>query len=213
MTRWGFVADVHGDAPALESALAALERAGAESFVCLGDVLGRGDSHRCLDLLKSVDAACIVGNRDLDWRERFDARVREWIDVLSTRFRASDFIASHGDARLDREVATDDIRRGFRRTVRAMDALGARVAFFGHSHHARIWRATPDLEMLFDGSRSEDGTVFCQPGASYVVNVGTVGLPRAGRGPRSCALYDDSTGSVRVIVLGSTRRDRLSLAT
>ena len=63
---WGLISDVHGNYPALESALRRLAEAGAGKLAFLGDYLGRGDSDGCVRRIREVADLAIVGNRDLD---------------------------------------------------------------------------------------------------------------------------------------------------
>ena len=79
-----------------------------------------------------------------------------------------------------------------------------RIAFWGHSHHARVWRKVePDgvVEQL-TGARVE---LSAGPATVFVVNVGTTGLPFPGKGPPSCALYDDRECWVELLALGAGR--------
>ena len=72
--------------------------------------------------------------------------------------------------------------------------------FFGHTHRARIW------EIGADGARLVRPEVTIMPGARYVVNVGTAGLPLPGRGGPSFALYDDARGTLRLVPQPSASR-------
>ncbi|MCL2463277.1 MAG: metallophosphatase family protein, partial [Defluviitaleaceae bacterium] len=40
------IADIHGNLPALESALADIDRRGADKIICLGDIVGKGPSSK-----------------------------------------------------------------------------------------------------------------------------------------------------------------------
>lgn len=204
MTRWGFVADVHGNRPALERALAACRAAGAERLVFLGDLLGSGDSAGCVALVRAQAELSVLGNRDLDWSERVDPASKAYVLGLPRLASAADFVAVHGDARLTPDLATAQLKRGFERAYRWLAARGTRLAFFGHSHQARVWRkdsAAAELRPLLGGR------VDLPPvdGAVYLVNVGTTGLPFPGKGPPSCAVYDDRDHWLEQLVLGPGR--------
>ena len=79
MTVWGLVSDVHGNYPALERGLGLLSAAGARRIAYLGDYLGRGDNERCVQRIRATADVVVVGNRDLDWRDRVSASIREWV--------------------------------------------------------------------------------------------------------------------------------------
>lgn len=63
--RCGLVSDIHGNAVALEAALAGLRRGGVDLIVCLGDVATLGP-HPCevADLLMASGCPTILGNHD-----------------------------------------------------------------------------------------------------------------------------------------------------
>jgi predicted phosphodiesterase len=212
MTAWGLISDVHGNLPALQAAVAACRSRGATRFAFLGDLLGRGDSEGCVSLIRTLADVSVVGNRDLDWRDRVDERTRDYVLALPTAQRADDFLAVHGDARLDRDLCSADIRRGFGRAYGRLIRDGARVGIFGHTHHARVWRLDgPDAPptLLHDGAADRTRAVISVPpddeAVRYVVNVGTTGLPFPGKGPPSCAVYDIEARTVEIIPLQPRR--------
>jgi predicted phosphodiesterase len=205
MPVWGFVSDVHGNLSALERAVARCRASGAERFAFLGDLLGRGSSDACVALIRALADVSVVGNRDLDWQDRVGPETRAYVLGLPTVQRADDFLATHGDARLDRDLNTDDVRRGFRRTYPRLLRDGARLGFFGHSHRARAWRLSgPEAppKLLHDGALDAGPATIAlvgDPSCRWVVNVGTTGLPFPGNGPPSCAIYDRSAGTLLLL--------------
>ncbi len=210
MTVWGLLSDIHGNLGQLERAVAECRARGAERFVVLGDSLGRGDSDACVALVRSLADVAVVGNRDLDWAARVGAETRAYVLGLPRTARADDFVAVHGDARLDRELSSADIKGGFARTRSRLDREGARVALFGHTHRARVWRLAADAGpvLLYDAASDARGAVLDitgRAGDRFVVNVGTVGLPFPGKGPSSCAVYDSTARTVEIVPLGPTR--------
>ena len=65
------VSDVHGNLPALEACLAAIERAGCHRILCLGDTFGYlPDGQACFDLLRSSGARMLLGNHEAMLLER-----------------------------------------------------------------------------------------------------------------------------------------------
>jgi len=60
------ISDIHGNLPALEAALAAIEQTDAEQVWCLGDVVGYGaQPDECSKLVSERCALSLVGNHDL----------------------------------------------------------------------------------------------------------------------------------------------------
>ena len=59
------VSDIHGSYDSLVKAVNDAICRGAGRILCLGDILGKGDTDRCLQLLQQNNAVCIHGNYDL----------------------------------------------------------------------------------------------------------------------------------------------------
>jgi predicted phosphodiesterase len=184
---WGLVSDVHGNYPALEAALRVLGAAGAARLAFLGDYLGRGDSDRCVQRIREVADIAIIGNRDLDWQDRVSPASKSWVLGLPRSATVGRLLLAHGDARLTGPLSTMQIGRDFAKAWLEMERLDAHVWAFGHSHHARVWRkagAACTAEPLHGSVEA------IEPGFRYFLNVGTTGLPFAGKGGPSVAIVD-----------------------
>ncbi len=192
MTVWAFLADVHGSYRALARAATLAGERGAERFVVLGDLLGRGQPGECVAWVRDHAALAVVGNRDRDHADLVDPAQRAYLAGLPLVAGADGFLISHGDASLTRELGSADERRGFRRAYAALRAAGKRLWFYGHTHHARVWRKDgPDSPPLLLPAASL-ALDLADPATCYVVNVGTTGRRLAGRGPASFTLWDDA---------------------
>jgi predicted phosphodiesterase len=192
MTTWTFVADVHGNFRALARAEALAREHGATRFVVLGDLLGRGQPAECVAWVRANASLAVVGNRDLDHIDLVSADDQAFLRSLPRQAAAEDFLISHGDAKLDPNLASADERRGFRRAYAALAAADKRLWFFGHTHHARVWRkSAPDAppERLEAPCLTLDRA---DPAVRYLVNVGATGRRLAGGGPASITLYDSA---------------------
>lgn len=63
--RIGLIADIHGNAAALDVVMAAIERSNVDRVVCLGDVAVLGpEPKRVLDRLRRLGCDCVRGNTD-----------------------------------------------------------------------------------------------------------------------------------------------------
>lgn len=61
----GLISDVHANVLALEAVLGELKRCGAQSVICLGDLVGYGPSpNETLELLQQEGVLCILGAAD-----------------------------------------------------------------------------------------------------------------------------------------------------
>ena len=204
MRRWGILSDVHGNLLALERAVAEFRKREVDRIAVLGDSLGRGDSDGCIALIRALADVSVVGNRDLDWKDRVSPASRAYVLGLPRVLQTDELAFTHGDRRLTRDLSTDEARTGFRRAVVWMLRDAARVWFFGHSHHARVWEldangAPPRL--VFDVARDQLPARIClagygDDGRRWAVNVGSVGLPFAGKGPSSATVFDGASGQL-----------------
>lgn len=194
---WGLISDVHGNLAALDEAVRVLEGAGATRLGFVGDYLGRGDSDGCVRCIRRLADVAVLGNRDLDWKDRVGAETREWVLQLPRQAQLGELVLAHGDARLTPEFSTAQIGRAFVRAWAGLEARGATVLAFGHSHNARTWRkrgADEPPEPIYGGAKLE-------PGWRYFVNVGTTGLPFPGKGGPSVARLDLRAGTLEHLPL------------
>lgn len=195
---WGLISDVHGNLPALNVALDVLQSAGASRFAFLGDYLGRGDSDGCVRLIRRTADVAIVGNRDLDWQDRVSVESKAWVIGLPRTASVGGLLLAHGDVRLTPALSTAQIGQGFPRAWRDMDHCNAQIWAFGHSHHARTWRKA---SAAAPAEQVPDQEFPLESAYRYFLNVGTTGLPFAGKGGPSVALVDFAHGRVRHILL------------
>jgi predicted phosphodiesterase len=203
VTRWGLLADIHGNLPALERALAAFRAANVEKIAVLGDNLGRGDSDGCVEGIRELADVSVLGNRDLDWQNRVGADAKAYVLGLPRTVVRDGLLFTHGDAGLTPDLCSNDIRRGFTRARSAMQAADCRLWLFGHTHRARVWRISddnPEPALLFDAAvdplpaRVQLDAATELP-ASWIINVGSAGLPFPGKGPASAAILYHEVGS------------------
>jgi predicted phosphodiesterase len=187
------IADVHGNAWALEAVLADIGRRGVKHIVNLGDnANGPLDPVRSVALLRASGSTHIRGNGDrmtgeggpsarrsaLFARERLDADALRWLRELPMQARGDGWAAFHAVPTNDETYFMENIAAG--KTVLASPAeIAARLGDFdaslvlcGHTHLPRLVR-------LADGRT--------------VLNPGSVGLPA----------YEDQTPAPHVIENGS----------
>src|SRR5215210_662314 len=64
--RYGVLADVHGNLPALRAAVAELASRGVDRYLVAGDLVGYGaNPNECVELVAGLEPACVVGNHEL----------------------------------------------------------------------------------------------------------------------------------------------------
>ena len=201
--RTGILADVHGNAVALEAVLRDGEKAGVERWMALGDIVGYGpEPERCLEQLRRLGAASVMGNHEARTlglptgpfnaladeaiaftREALSAQSRAQIEGFATQLHDDGVLYCHGspndrDEYLFLRIQLDEIVR----------AAPAPVVFFGHTHQ----------QLAFDGARwiRHAEEIPLEPGRRWLVNPGSVGQPRDGDPRAGFAILD--TGRKRL---------------
>jgi predicted phosphodiesterase len=192
-TEMAVIADVHGNAWALEAVLGDIARRGVKAIVNLGDnANGPLDPARSVELLRGCGAAHVRGNGDrmtgeggpaarrsaIFARERLDEDALRWLRDLPAVLRGEGWVAFHGTPRSDEEYFLETVVAGKTAlasreeiTTRLGEAQ-ASLALCGHTHIPRLVR----LE-----------------GGRIVVNPGSVGLPA----------YEDNEPAAHVVETGS----------
>jgi len=160
----GLIADIHGNAWALEAVLEDAHRRGVSEFVNLGDVLyGPLAPRKTFELLRQVNlVAQVRGNQDrlildglldgprnptLDWvRSDLGDEPLRWLAALPALATYQDRLLCHGSPSSDTICLLEDVSAGFARVRSEPDIqnlLGstqARWIFCGHSHVQRMVR-------------------------------------------------------------------------
>lgn len=236
--RYAIISDIHANESALRHVLADAAAQGAETVVCLGDVVGYGPLPKeTLALVRRSAAITLAGNHD---------------DAVSGRQGADDFIDLAGDAVKRHREALDADSLGWLRALPYTCALEGAIAAHGDFTDPKSFNyiddassaaanfAATDAQLMFVGHThvpglfltGQSGTVYrlesqdftLEDGKRYIVNPGSVGYPRESNGAcySSYVLYDTSDRSVRFRLLpfsvasvmqrGQNPRRRLGLA-
>ena len=193
--RYGVFADVHGNLPALEAVVAALDRAGVEAYVVAGDLVGYGPfPNECVERVAALNPVCVAGNHDLivlgrlsgegciplaqvtlEWTRRvLGEGARAYLERLPLQARVGDdVLVAHGSLD-DPEAYVRDADAAAHERARLADRFpDARVLILGHTHRAAAW-ATGDGEL----DPGDGEAVRLVEGQTYVVNPGAVGQSR-----------------------------------
>jgi predicted phosphodiesterase len=211
--RYAVLADVHGNLEALSAVLDSARSAGAQRFVCAGDLVGyHADPDACVERLRAVAAVCVAGNHDrvaagIAEPHRFGAAARRAVlwtrEHLAPASRAylaglplhrvvdGRFLLVH--AALHPTPNADLHLSSHARIARSIEALrdgpwGVSLAFFGHTHRAVVHEASGGAFRSRGGEMQELSLSI--PGAHYLVNPGSVGQPRDGDPRAAFALLD-----------------------
>ena len=192
---WAFVSDIHGNRRGLERAEALGVARAVDRYVCLGDVIGRGDPEGCVEWVADHTTIAITGNRDLDHLALVRPDLQRVVADWPREYVGPQFALTHGDPGSHRLLRSSVEAKGFRGVADYLEGIGVRLWLYGHTHHARVWSlADPTAPLV-------ESIVHLQPGGQYVVNVGTVGLPFARKGGPSMLLYEDAEDWLETVTL------------
>jgi len=191
--RVGLISDIHGNLPALDAVLEALDsRLETEEparIVCAGDVVGYNPwPGACIDRLRERSIPTVAGNHDravvsgtgfrfndmasagIEYaRDRLEPAQLEWLEGLPTERQCFD-----GKLKLVHGHPADPDRYTYPHDFSPRLLEDERVLVLGHTHIQHVERYT-------------EGTV---------VNPGSVGQPRDGDPQAAYAVADLETGSV-----------------
>ena len=210
--RYAVISDIHANESALRYVLSDAAAQGAESIVCLGDVVGYGPLPKdTLALIRRVAAITLAGNHDdavsgrqgaddfIDLagdavkrhREMLDSDALAWLRARPYECELEGAIAAHGDFTAPKAFNYIDDEVSARANFAATDV---QLMFVGHTHvpgffltgqSGKVYRLEPQDFTLEDGKR-------------YIVNPGSVGYPRECNGTcySTYVIYDSVNRSV-----------------
>lgn len=210
--RYAILSDIHANRDALDRVLADATAQGAETFICLGDVVGYGPRPaETVSRIRETCAVVLAGNHD---------------DAVSGRGDASDFIDLAGDAVSRHREALGPKELAWLGSLPYSCTLEGAVAAHGdicdpskfyyveNEDDASANFSAGDWPLLFVGHThvpglfltGHSGTVYhtdaqdftIEDGKRYIVNVGSVGYPREANGQclSSYVLYDSAERTV-----------------
>jgi predicted phosphodiesterase len=212
--RYALLSDVHGRYGRLRAVLADADRRGADRCVSLGDVGGAD----CLSLLRAAEAGVVFGNYEVSGWKKLPERDREWVRGWPALLAGDGFLAVHAAPCWPDGLATvEDFGTYLEEqgcswralfpylleeseclwnSLAQLQSAGKAVLFHGHTHRQTVWRysASGYLRAL------PASAIRLDPGNSYVVGVGSVGLPEDG-GWAAYTIYDTTTGRIEPVRL------------
>lgn len=208
--RYAIVSDLHANLQAWETVLQDINSSNVDHIICLGDIIGYGPQPAAV--LQSVHAHAdymIMGNHDAAIAGKlsidlFNPRARQRIKWTAENL-SKKAIKVLGDLPLS--VAGED----FRCTHGEFSDPGQFQYIFEPHEAARSWEITEE-QLLFVGHTHAPGIFLIgnsgkshavppqdfllETGKRYLVNVGSVGVPRDGDPRASYCIYDSTARSV-----------------
>jgi diadenosine tetraphosphatase ApaH/serine/threonine PP2A family protein phosphatase len=212
--RTAIISDVHANQEALEAVMQRIDREQVDRTICLGDVVGYGDSpdeccrmlmdRRVMSLLGNHDAA-VTGAMDEAYYYEGARRALQW-----TRDRLSDasykWLYALPFTRVEDDVAffhsAPILPSGYFYVVQASEAqTHAQVldrlrplSFIGHAHLTVAFQIGEKKVKSVEAKQIKP-----KADSRFIINVGSVGQPRD-RDPRACFTIWDSDKQVLTFV-------------
>lgn len=207
--RYGVLADVHGNLAALQAAIARLEAAGVDGWLCAGDLIGYGPQPAaCVDRILGLrGVVCVAGNHEmlalgglpedraggaalesLAWtRAQLGDRRRQRLCRLPPRAAApGGVVVAHGSLRDPEEYVWDVAHAQEVLADLGEDTSDARVLVVGHTHRPLVVAAGAGTLLDGDGT----GRIALPENDRVLLNPGAVGQSRGGPPRARCAVLD-----------------------
>lgn len=209
--KFGVIADIHANYPALESVLNILKKNEVEGYLVLGDIIGYGPHpNECIEaVMKMSNALVIAGNHDwacvdledvsafnsiarqaVDWTKSILKKEnRDYIQSLDYILESAKFMAVHGSPSdpLDEYLDSIDI---FEKNLPFFKKRN--LCFVGHNHLPLCFKKLVEDGVLVGNMLKENEELKINSAEITVVNPGSVGQPRDGDARASCGIFDDN---------------------
>jgi len=213
--RLAVLSDIHANLEALEAALKASKRLGADRIVTCGDLVGyNADPNGVIDRVRDLDILTVMGNHDavacgMEEPDQFNPHARAAVlwtrEVLTPENRAflrglppqlkvgREVLIVHGSV-LERDAYLFE-GQGTGADFQALKDSYPRVkiAFFGHTHYPVSFSQGPQGAPV---ETDHNAAVQLRRDHRYLVNPGSVGQPRDGDPRLSFAVVDIKAGVV-----------------
>lgn len=209
--RYAIFSDVHANRQAWEAVLADIAQQGADTLVCLGDVVGYGPKPlEVLAGVRAVTANFVLGNHDaaacgrldpsifnerarvvIEWtREQLDNDALQFLGQVPLQMNGPDVYFVHAEVVQPGEFGYVE---GISSAKANLEAMVESLGFIGHTH----------LPLAYTISKKGGAVTQLPPkdfqlerGQRYLVNVGSVGEPRTTDVRASYVIYDDTARAV-----------------
>ena len=205
--RYGVLADVHANLPALESTLAILRQSGVDRYLVAGDLVGYGPfPNECVAAIAELDAVCVAGNHDLialgrlsdakciklartslEWtRQVLTDDSRAFLSSLPARASVGDLIAvAHGSLDDPTEYTLRPQQVATQLTQLENESPALRILVLGHTH--RRWACNQSGQVV---RPRRDRSLGLADDNRWMINPGAVGQSRGWRVCARCAVID-----------------------
>jgi predicted phosphodiesterase len=221
--RYAFISDIHANIEALSPVLAAIDALGVDAIYCMGDIVGRNaNPNEVIDALRARNVRGVAGNHEratvgaadmtyfsaparravLFTRDRLTPENRRYLEDLPPLRTVDDHLllvhaALHPEPNDQIYLNSPEQLSESLNALRAREG-GPRVALFGHTHRAGVFRLRVRgvLEGQVEASTEEKQRLY--PDSVYLMNPGSVGQSRDGDWRASFMIYDRESSQVEI---------------
>jgi predicted phosphodiesterase len=207
--RVAVISDVHGNLPALESVLAAIEQEGTSELWCLGDLVGyNADPEACTRTVVGEADLCLAGNHDLVVNGSVDMAVFAHDAAVAARWaaqtlseealnmlRALSPSGRRGDVVLHHASPRDPVWEyviDSRTAQQCLDVQESDLCLVGHSHVPLAY--TPGANGRATGGHMPPTQIELGDGR-WLLNPGSVGQPRDSDPRAAYMVLDTDSGT------------------
>jgi len=200
--RHAILGDIHGNWEALTAVLKDAEERGANSYVCLGDIVGyNANPAECLEKIREMKCVTVRGNHDhycshdecledfhplaakvVDWtRNQLSKEQVQYLKDLKMSTMVDGFTIVH---------STLDMPEKWGYVFDPLEAEASfnyqitSICFHGHTHLPAYY------EKMGRVTKSDYTRIKIAMGKKYFINVGSVGQPRDGDPRAAYVIYD-----------------------
>jgi putative phosphoesterase len=210
--RYAILSDIHANLEALQAVLARIATLGADTIVCLGDLVGyNADPNECVEIVRYERITCIMGNHDaaacglaepydfnpaareavLWTRTELTAENSSFLRELQRSLSIDDVVLCHGSINdTNRYIMDDsDIRDNFSMLENLPGQVNA--CYFGHTHIRAAYTLAGSVI-----ARVLTDNISLYGDRKYLINPGAVGQPRDGDPRAAFLIYDAKARNV-----------------
>lgn len=206
MTKTAFIGDIHGYAPALESALKWCRKENVDAIVGLGDFVDGFDAdEECLNLVKEHFSVCVRGNHDEDHATELLPQSAQWLNELPESIEFEGWLVTHSSPRVDR---ADEYIRSSVDAWNCFDDCKFNRCVVGHTHQPMLYRFSDSmdfdsesLDATGDGQTLEDGSRYLLVNPSLAYN-------RTGQQNPGFSVFDGETQHLKIVYLDLPQIER-----
>lgn len=214
-SRTAVIADVHGNAFALDAVLEACKDHGVDSYLFLGDAVGYGPQPKeCIQKLAELPNAMFVrGNHDhaigtgvlkegmnrlarscAEWTyNQLDDGERQWLLQMPLDVQGPGWVGVHGAPKDPKRFLAYVYELTFQDNLEHMAAQKLQLCFCGHTHVQFVHAKIPDGESQKLGVPE---SIDLNRNRVLIVNPGSVGQPRDGDSRAAFGIWDRAGKSI-----------------